>query len=117
MTAAFRSCLTRVHAPTANSNIMKTGAELIAEERTRQIEVEGWTPQTDDRHQRGELLDAALSYSRVAINVGHPAMNNPPREWPWASCWWKPSPDKVRNLVKMGALIAAEIDRLQRLTS
>ena len=28
--------------------------------------------------------------------------------------WWKPSIDPVRNLAKAGALIAAEIDRLQR---
>jgi hypothetical protein len=34
--------------------------------------------------------------------------------WPWDAEWWKPSPDSVRNLVKAGALIAAEIDRLQR---
>lgn len=27
---------------------MKTGIELIAEERQRQIEVEGWTPEYDD---------------------------------------------------------------------
>jgi hypothetical protein len=36
------------------------------------------------------------------------------RLWPWDPSWWKPSPDPIRNLVKAGALIAAEIDRLQR---
>lgn len=36
--------------------------------------------------------------------------------WPFGSCEWKPSvADPVRDLVKAGALIAAEIDRLQRL--
>lgn len=35
-----------------------------------------------------------------------------PDEWPWDPSWWKPSPDVVSNLVKAGALIAAEIDRL-----
>lgn len=29
--------------------------------------------------------------------------------------WWKPSDDPIRNLVKVSALIAAEIDRLKRL--
>jgi hypothetical protein len=95
---------------------MKTGIELIADERARQIAKEGWTPEHDDHHTRGELLDASLSYCRAAINVGHPAMQRPPREWPWEAIWWKPSPDKVRNLVKAGALISAEIDRLQRLS-
>lgn len=36
--------------------------------------------------------------------------------WPytWAEKWWKPSPgDRIRELEKAGALIAAEIDRLQ----
>ena len=37
--------------------------------------------------------------------------------WPWDMKWWKPSDeDPIRNLVKAGALIAAEIDRLQRRT-
>ena len=36
-------------------------------------------------------------------------------DWPWAKKWWKPSDDPVRNLVKAGALIAAEIDRLESL--
>jgi hypothetical protein len=32
---------------------------------------------------------------------------------PWGESWWKPTPeDRVRELVKAGALIAAEIDRL-----
>jgi hypothetical protein len=33
--------------------------------------------------------------------------------WPWEWSFWKPR-DPVRNLVIAGALIAAEIDRLQR---
>lgn len=41
-----------------------------------------------------------------------------PRYWPWEPGWWKPGKgnsyaDRVRELVKAGALIAAEIDRLQ----
>ena len=37
-----------------------------------------------------------------------------PDEWPWNITWWKPSTDPVRNLTKAGALIAAEIERIQR---
>jgi len=36
--------------------------------------------------------------------------------WPWGKEWWKPS-DRRRDLVKAGALIAAEIDRLDRAKS
>jgi len=36
-----------------------------------------------------------------------------PPIWPWEKSWWKPTPnDRVKELVKAGALIAAEIDRL-----
>jgi hypothetical protein len=38
-----------------------------------------------------------------------------PKDWPWDLSWLKPSPDPKHNLVKAGALIAAEIDRLNRL--
>lgn len=93
---------------------MTSGADRISAERLRQISEEGWTPEHDDTHNGGELIDAALSYVRAAINVDHPAMANPPLEWPWSVTWWKPSRDTIRNLEKAGALIAAEIDRLQR---
>lgn len=89
-----------------------SGAALITAERTRQIHDEGWTPEHDHGHDRGQLIDAALSYLRAAINPGHPAMQTPPQEWPWEPAWWKPADHPIRNLVKAGALIAAEIDRL-----
>lgn len=94
---------------------MKTGIELITEERTRQISHEGWSAAHDQQHHRGEMIDAALSYMHAAINVGHPSNAKPPVAWPWGAEWWKPSDDPVRNLVKAAALIGAEIDRLQRL--
>lgn len=42
---------------------MKSGIEIIAEERKRQIEVEGWTLEHDDEHRCGELSDAAVCYA------------------------------------------------------
>jgi hypothetical protein len=86
------------------------GVELIRQERQRQIEVEGWTPEHDDEHSRRELQFAAVSYVLYAANYDDPL----PRIWPWERKWWKPSDGHIRNLVKAGALIAAEIDRLQR---
>jgi hypothetical protein len=39
-----------------------------------------------------------------------------PDEWPFDRSWYKPTPEnRIRELEKAGALIAAEIDRLQRL--
>jgi hypothetical protein len=94
------------------------GASLIAAERQRQTEVEGWTPEHDNEHRYGEMAKAALCYADyAATQANHPMLINPEgthEAWPWADEWWKPSPDPIRNLVKAGALIAAEIDRLTR---
>jgi hypothetical protein len=102
-----------------------TGAELIADERRRQIEVEGWKPERDDKvHSKGDLSLAGMCY--IADYLG--TLDNPEGDtlgfyrqyaqlsWPWDYEWWKPTPnDPIRQLVKAGALIAAEIDRLQRM--
>lgn len=97
---------------------MKTGIELISEERTRQITSELWTPEHDDRHCKFQLTLAAVSYAAVVASPDEDGDENgkvrPCYDWPWESKWWKPSDDPIRNLVKAGALIAAEIDRLQR---
>ena len=87
----------------------KTGVELIAAERERQVEVEGWTSGHDKAHRRGQLSDAAACYALA----GKRKDGDPVRYWPWDMHYWKPTPkDRVRELVKAGALIAAEIDRL-----
>jgi hypothetical protein len=89
------------------------GADLIAAERTRQIEIEGWTPKHDVEHDDHDLAFAAVCY---ATPDWHRFLNNRgiPVDWPWEPEAWKPRPDdRVRELVKAGALIAAEIDRLQ----
>ena len=99
---------------------MKTGLEIISDERTRQITDEGYTPGMDDNQTLGELALAAACYSityylRDSNNVSI-------LPWPWAPKYYKPNknPDKtgegrIHELAKAGALIAAEIDRLQRL--
>ena len=95
---------------------MKTGIELIAAERERQITAEGWSPEHDDAHAQSELSNAAACYlaagqAAVANGVPHPEILS---LWPWEESWWKPADDPVQNLVKAGALIAAEIDRINR---
>lgn len=83
----------------------------VRAERLRQVSAEGWTPDHDDEHACGELASAAACYA--AFTAAYPA-GDPPRFWPWERTWWKPSDDKRRNLVKAGALILAEIERLDR---
>ncbi len=99
-----------------------TGLELIILERERQITQEGWSKERDlEVHPHGELAMAAACY--IYDYMSRPQQKNTAYYhnqamtfWPWAMKWWKPTPDDdVRQLVKAGALIAAEIDRLQRL--
>jgi hypothetical protein len=93
-----------------------TGIERIAAERERQVSVEGWTPEHDDEHINGEMRDAAIAYTQVCDDrAGECAGDWFP--WQWDREWWKPSDNPIRNLEKAGALIAAEIDRLQRCIS
>ena len=87
----------------------RTGAELIAAERQRQIGAEGWTAEHDDEHRGGELARAAIAY---AIHAYFPYSASVDYHWPWRTRI-KPG-SQISDLVKAGALIAAEIDRLQR---
>lgn len=94
------------------------GASLIQDERLRQINVEGWTADHDDQHVNSSLVEAALSYATAAVaqvdGLHSDWWTNASRKWPWGDTAWKPSEDPIRNLAKAGALLAAEIDRLQR---
>ena len=99
---------------------MTTGIELINKERQRQINEEGWSKLHDMQHVYGELANAAATYAmepecREALTrlVYDCELDKIPPTWPWDAKWYKPTPnDRIRELVKAGALIAAEIDRL-----
>lgn len=91
-----------------------TGAELIAAERQRQIDSEGWTPEHDDEHLNGELANAGATYADAAtIDIPLTEQTIMEMGWPWEFKWFKPA-SPIRMLVKAGALIAAEIDRRLR---
>ena len=92
-----------------------TGAEQIAAERRRQIDEEGWTEDHDAGHDNESLALAAAVYATPADRRTFAFIDNAPAMWPWHTDDFKPTPNnRVRELVKAGALIAAEIDRLQR---
>lgn len=86
------------------------GAGQITAERRRQVGKEGWTARHDDAHDTGELVDAAVAYCMVYGTDTSDAI----RRWPWAATEFNPG-DRKRNLQKAGALLAAELDRLDRL--
>jgi hypothetical protein len=85
-----------------------TGSQLIANERLRQIESEGWTPAHDDEHGVEILLLAAQCY-RDAAGEG----SAQPTLWPWDAGWWKPK-SRQRNLERAGALYQAAADTAER---
>lgn len=95
--------------------------EMITAERRRQIDVEGWSPSHDDTHDRGQLARAAATYA-MPLNVRTLPLlrtNLADVVWPdgeqYERWYFNPSPDdRVRELVKAGGLIVAEIERLQR---
>jgi len=95
------------------------GVRRIAAERQRQIESEGWTPEHDNTHHRDQLAWAAVCYAAPAAirrEARHPNRTVFLDPWPWSTKWDKRGrTDRVRDLEKAGALIAAEIDRLLRL--
>ena len=97
---------------------MKTGIELIAAERQRQIEVEKWSVGHDDEHDEGQLARAAACYA-LPDNIRQWKLSHYTslvwNVWPFDAEWLKLTPNnRIKELTKAGALIAAEIDRLQR---
>ncbi|WP_251477726.1 hypothetical protein [Stenotrophomonas lactitubi] len=102
--------------PTAQAVDLGTGVKAIAAERERQLHAEGFTRDSDRQYQRGELAKAATAYVQLAamdLAAGgtrdHIAWHGPAAVWPWEPEWWKPV-DARRDLVRAGALIAAQID-------
>ncbi|ENH9680401.1 TPA: hypothetical protein MYO84_000689 [Enterobacter asburiae] len=88
---------------------LSNAVQSVISERQRQQSVEGWTPEHDDEHTEGEMAEAAACYAMFANNQGFSV----PGLWPWAREWWKQSGQR-RDLVKAGALILAEIERIDR---
>lgn len=81
----------------------------VVAERQRQQSAEGWAPEHDDQYGKSQLLWASSCYM---LNTIQP-FNRIPMDWPWDSSWWKPTNPR-RDLVKAGALIIAEIERIDR---
>lgn len=103
----------RYPAPTAG---MAAAIAAIAAERRRQIEEEGFTAEHDDKYTSGALSLAAACYCLDAdmADDGPEIRFAAAYIWPWPDDWWKPSADPRVNLIKAGALIVAELERIAR---
>ncbi len=85
-----------------------TGVELIAAERKKQVEVNGYDAAHDDTH-----VDQEMAATAAVVLLRYTGTS------PVEDCWgiaekWRDNPVKLLTIA--GALIAAEIDRLQRPT-
>lgn len=95
---------------------MTKGTQKISEERSRQINEEGYSPEYDLSH-ISELLAAANCYSDYAqsqLKFGKEyamaELSFAPTTWPWQRDEYKPVDDIKRNIEKAGALMAAAWD-------
>jgi hypothetical protein len=99
------------------------GISRIANERSRQVEEEGWSPNHDENeHPDGELIKAAICYAAKAAGIevreretvfSGPVEASYCDPWPWDRKFDKRSKhSKIHCLEIAGALIAAELDRL-----
>lgn len=94
---------------------MSNAINDVISERKRQQESEGWSTAHDDKHKPGELAAAGSRYAtNAAACLGiHPPCLHFGASWPWDEMWFKATTPR-RDLVKAGALILAEIERLDR---
>lgn len=98
----------------------------VIKERALQVAKEGWTTAHDDGHVGAEMARAAACYaehsSQMAMASQDEYQNSDAHgtdhelgiyPWPWDRDYWKPKNPR-RDLVRAGALILAEIERLDR---
>lgn len=94
--------------------------DIIAE-RQRQVTTKGWTPEHDDEHVNDEIAAFAALYAMPEACRDWPAKETGYGEnWAEAICpnnWAAKFGDRRRELVKAGALILAEIERLDRVSN
>ncbi|MDK9585438.1 hypothetical protein [Lelliottia wanjuensis] len=98
-------------APQPLTGASQAALDVLAE-RQRQVTAEGWTTEHDDEHVSGELAQAASTYAAHSNAPNNPMLVS--ILWPFEFETFKPCEPR-RALVKAGALILAEIERLDRL--
>ena len=95
---------------------MSDGARAVLKERAQHFSREGRTSSYDDGHIGGELALAAAEYAMVSTGRYGTLKGGPSHVWPWSPQWFKPTTPHLA-LVKAGALIIAELDRIDRMYS
>lgn len=84
-------------------------AVAVVNERQRQVTQKRYTTDRDDQYTGGELALAAASYALAAVG----RLDEAKQVWPWGEYPIK-AKSPVAGLVKSGALVIAELERLAR---
>lgn len=101
------------------------GIRAIESERTRQVQEEGYTPERDTKNGKWDLARAAACYAippfdrNLELTDSNRTIHT--QLWPWNLHYWKPvdrgqddyALARATELVKAGALIAAQLDLLE----
>lgn len=82
------------------------GIRRITKERNRQIEKEGYDEEHDAQEPINRMVACAISYAMYDIDE-----QEADAWWEWDRQYFKPK-DRLRNLERAGALIAAAIDKI-----
>lgn len=107
------NCLAVLAAKRASETGQTDAAVRIVAERERQVTQEGWSPEHDAGMPAGDLATAGVCYvvEHLPQWVEDDQLTGDlPNRWPWDAEWWKPK-GRDRDLIRAGALIAAELDR------
>lgn len=104
-----------------------TGIELIAAERKRQVEEKGYTAEHDAQHTDSSIAWAAvhfaipdyveLDHCGIVLHIYPELFARKATQGKLRVDFQQYGRDRIRQLAIAGALIAAEIDRLQRVES
>lgn len=102
-------------------SLLSPYAQMFSDERQRQVSEEGWTPEHDDEHVNGELADAAAGYASPRKLYRDPliredgTINLEVRYlYPFNNPYFRERKDRKRQLIIAGALLIAELERLER---
>lgn len=91
-------------------DMLSQAARDVLSERARQVDAEGFSHARDDNYVGLQLAGAAASYLILAAGGRE---EDARAFWPWRKEWLKPG-DQRRYLEKAGALVLAEMERLDR---
>lgn len=95
--------------PKTYAEAREAALQAMRKERGRQVTDEGFDAGDDDRRFPGQLYEAGISYANYDEGDG----TDVPELWALNPEAWKPK-DRAANLLRAGALMMAEQDRILR---